>query len=73
VRGFNPISGDTRATQLLVVTGVSRCYCRPQRLLKLRKDLRVEEILDLLDLQASVFIGDDVCNIYRLVGCFRSD
>ena len=73
MRGFNPTSGDTRTTQLLVVAGVSRCYRRPQRLVKLRKDLRVEKILGLLDLQASVFIGDDVRNIYRLVGCFCSE
>jgi len=73
VRGFNPISGDTRATQLLVVAGVGRRYRRPNRLCKPRPDFGVGETLDLLDLQASVFVGDDVQNVYQLVGCFQSN
>jgi hypothetical protein len=41
---------------------VSRYYRRPNRLFLLRIDFGVEEILELIDLQASVFVGDDVHN-----------
>ena len=53
------LSGDTRRTQLLV--GVSR-YRWPHRLCKLQMSFGVEEILDPLDFQASILVGDDVHN-----------
>jgi hypothetical protein len=69
-RGFNLISGDTRRTKLLV--GLSR-HRRRHRLFKLQMDFGVKEILDLLNLQASVFVSGDVHNDYGLVGRSHPD
>jgi hypothetical protein len=60
-----------RRTHLLV--GVGRPHRHPHRLCKLQIGFGVEEFLDFLDLQAPIFVGDDLRNVYYLVGLFHSD
>jgi len=72
VRGFNPISGETRRTQYEVV-GLSRPYHRPYRLHSLQTDFGIKEVLGLLDCQASVFVGDEVNDGYPLVVRFQPE
>jgi hypothetical protein len=52
------MKNTTRRTQLLA--GMSRRHRRPNRLSQLQINIGVEEILEPLDLQASVFVGDNV-------------
>ena len=71
MRSFNPTSVGTRRTQYertKLFVGLSRCYRRRHRLVILEIDFRVTEMLDRLDLQASIVVDHDVHNEHRLAG-----
>ena len=60
---------EDHGTKLLV--GLSRRYRRRHRLANGCMGFRVAEILEQLDLQAAIIVGDGVHNEYRLVGRFQ--
>ena len=48
-------------------------FCRRDSLNKVEMGFGVHEVFDLLDLQASIFVGGDLCDVDRFASRLNSD